>query len=99
MKRRSSSEEGCGLSSVSAVKILERAAAARLLQRERGEDAQADRAIGRRSGEQRVGDVVGLAESERQRQHDRLADARHDGVGQAIGGIELRRRVSPKTHA
>ena len=49
---------------------FEVALAARLLQGERGEDAQLDRGIGGRAREQRVGDVIGLAEAERQSELD-----------------------------
>ena len=38
--------------------------------------------------EQGVGDVIGLAEAERQRQHDVLADAVDDGIGDAIRIVE-----------
>jgi hypothetical protein len=57
---------------------------ARLLQGERGEDAQIDRRIGGRAIKQRVGDVIGLAQPERQRQHDILADAGDDRVDHAL---------------
>jgi hypothetical protein len=73
---------------------FEVALAARLLQRERGEDAQIDRGIRGRAREQRVGDVIGLAEAERQRQHDILADALDDRVGQAIRIFERDGRPS-----
>jgi hypothetical protein len=49
---------------------------------------EADRRVGRRAREQGVGDVVGLAEAERQRQHDVLADAGDDGIGDAIRIVE-----------
>ena len=62
--------------------------AARLLQCQRGEDVQADRCIRRGAREQGVGDVIGLAESERQRHHDVLADAVDDGIGDAIRIVE-----------
>ena len=58
------------------------------LQCQRGEDMEADRRVGRRAREQGVGDVVGLAEAERQRQHDVFADAGDDGVGDAIRMVE-----------
>ena len=58
------------------------------LQCQRGEDMESDRRVGRRAREQGVGDVVGLAEAERQRQHDVFADAGDDGVGDAIRIVE-----------
>ena len=58
------------------------------LQCQRGEDMEADRRVGRRAREQGVGDVVGLAEAERQRQHEVLADAGDDGIGDAIRIVE-----------
>ena len=64
---------------------------ARLLQGECGEDAQVDRRIGGGAGEQRVGDVIGLAQPERQRQHDILADAGDDRVGHALRICERNR--------
>jgi len=63
---------------------FEVALAARLLQGERGEDAQLDRGIGGRALKQRVGDVIGLAEAERHRQLDIFADAFDDRVGHTI---------------
>ena len=63
---------------------FEVALAARLLQGERGEDAKLDRGIGGRAREQRVGDVIGLAEAERQSELDIFADARDDRVGHPI---------------
>src|SRR5262249_61401442 len=44
---------------------LELIPAARLLQRQRGEDAQANRGVAGRARKQRVGDVIGLAQAER----------------------------------
>ena len=61
---------------------------ARPLQGERGEDAQPDRGIGRGAREQRVGDVVGFAQSERQGEHDGLADAGDDRIGHTVGIVE-----------
>ena len=58
------------------------------LQCQRCEDMEADRRVGRRAREQGVGDVVGLAEAERQRQHEVLADAGDDGIGDAIRIVE-----------
>ena len=74
---------------------FEVALAARLLQGERGEDAQLDRGIGGRAREQRVGDVIGLAEAERHRQLDIFADAFDDRVGHPIRIFE---RDGPPSH-
>jgi len=74
---------------------FEVALAARLLQGERGEDAQLDRGIGDRAREQRVGDVIGLAEAERHRQLDIFADAFDDRVGHPIRIFE---RDGPPSH-
>jgi len=54
-----------------------------------------DRGIGGRAREQRVGDVIGLAEAERHRQLDIFADARDDRIGQAIRIFE---RDGPPSH-
>ena len=78
---------------------LQLRAGMRLCQRQRGENAQADGGVGHRAGKQRIGHVIGLAEPERQRQHDLLADARDDRVGEAVGGIEWRRRGFRNCHA
>ena len=61
-------------------------------QRERGEDGEPDRRIDRGLGVQRIDDVIGLAEAERQREHDRLADFLDDGVGDPRRIVEQRRR-------
>src|SRR5271156_342885 len=45
----------------------------RLFKGERGEDRERNRRVRRRAAENRVGDVVRLAESERQSEHDLLA--------------------------
>jgi hypothetical protein len=62
--------------------------AARRLQCQRGEDMEPDRRVGGRAREQGVGDMVGLAEAERQRQHEFFPDAGDDGVGDAIRIVE-----------
>ena len=78
---------------------FEIAVAARLLERQRGEDAKADRWIGGRAGEQRVGDVIGFAEPERQRQRDRFADASDDLVGHALRICERDRSAAAMRNA
>jgi len=77
---------------------FEVALAARLLQGERGEDAKLDRGIGGRARKQRVGDVIGLAEAERHRQLDILADARDDRVGRPIRIFERDGRAASTRH-
>ena len=62
--------------------VLQFALGARRLQRQRGEDGQSDRAVGGRLGVKRIGDVIGFAETERQRQHDGLADLLDDRIGE-----------------
>ena len=57
----------------------------RLLQRQRREDFQLDRWISGCPGKQGVGDVVRLAEPERQAEHDGLADVGDDPVGNRLG--------------
>ncbi len=59
---------------------------------------QPDRAVGRRAGVERVGDVVGLAEAERQRQHDGLADPLDDRVGQPLRIVEGDRAAARTSH-
>ena len=61
---------------------------ARRLQCERGEDVEPDRGIVRRAGKQGIGDVIGLAEAERQRQHEVPAHAIDDGIGDAVRIVE-----------
>jgi hypothetical protein len=56
----------------------------RFLKGQRGEDAQMHRRIGGGAREHRIGDVIGLAEAERQSEHDLLADAGNDRVGHFI---------------
>ena len=53
---------------------LQLALGARRFERQRGEDGEIDRAVGGRLGVERVGDVIGLAETERQSEHDGLAN-------------------------
>ena len=49
--------------------------AGRLAQAERGEDREVERGVGARAAEEFVGDEVGLADAERQRQHHPFAHA------------------------
>ncbi len=77
---------------------LELGPAARPLQRERGEDAQPDRGIRRRARKQRIGDVIGFAESQRQRQHDVLAHTGDDRCDETIGIFERNRRAAVTRH-
>jgi len=60
-------------------------ASARLLQCQRGEDAQVERAVRLRAREQGIGDVVRFAEAKRQPEHDVLADASNDRIGETVG--------------
>ena len=62
--------------------VFEIAVGARRFERQRGENGQRYRAVGHRLGEQRIGDVIGLAEAKRQRQHDGLADFFDDCLGE-----------------
>src|SRR5262249_35135761 len=57
-----------------------------------------DRGIGGRAGEQRVGDVIGFAEPERQSERDRLADAGDDLVGHALRICECDRSARAARH-
>ena len=57
----------------------------RLLQRQRGEESEIDRAVGGRTRIERVDDVVGLAEPERQPDHELPADIADDVLGDRIG--------------
>jgi hypothetical protein len=77
---------------------FEIALAARRLERECGEDAQPDRWIGDRAGEQRIGDVIGFAQPERQSERDRLADAGDDFVGHALRICECDRSARAARH-
>jgi hypothetical protein len=61
---------------------------ARRLQRQPGEDMEANRWVGRSAREQGIGDMIGLAEAERQRQYDIPADAIDDGIGDTIRIVE-----------
>src|SRR5262249_18947721 len=60
-------------------------AAARLLERQRGEDDELERAVCLRAREERIGDVVRFTEPKRQPEHDAIADARDDRIGETIG--------------
>ena len=67
-------------------------------------DGQVDLRVAQRPAVERIGDMVRLAEAERQRQDDRLADRRDHRVGQRIGlGEALRhqlfRRCQPSSGA
>ena len=57
----------------------------RLFQRQRGKEGQVDRAVGGRARVERIDDVVGLAEPERQPDHqigpDIADDILHNGIG------------------
>ncbi len=64
---------------------------ARLLERQGGEDAEMNRGVGGRARKQGIGDVIGLAEAERQSQHDGLADTGDDRIGHLICVIEVAR--------
>ena len=67
----------------------------RLFQRQRGEEGQVDGAVGGGAGVERVGDVVGLAEPERQADHEVGADIADDVLRNVIGvGEFLRHRDS-----
>ena len=77
---------------------LEFAARPRPLQRQRREDAQMDGWVGGGARVERIGDVIGLAEAERQRQHDPLADAADDRLGDLIGILETDRRTAAAGH-
>ena len=68
---------------------------ARRFQRQRGEDGQPDRTVGDRLGIERIGDVIGLAEAERQGEHDGLADFLDDCVGQPRRIVEMRAGPAP----
>ncbi len=76
---------------------LEAGPRARLLERQRCEDSKMDRRIGRGAREQGIGDVIGLAEPERQSEHDLLADAGDDRLGETIGVVEPD-RTAAATH-
>ncbi len=70
---------------------LEGALRPRLLQGECGEDAQPDRAVGGGTRIERVDHVVGLAEAERQAEHDLAADAVDDRLRDFIRVAEAGR--------
>ena len=57
----------------------------RLLQCQRGEESEIDRAVGGRTGIERVDDVVGLAEPERQPDHELSADIADDVICDCFG--------------
>ena len=61
---------------------------ARNFKRQCRQDAQTDRRIVDGARRQRIGDVIGLAESERQRQHDLAADPRDNSFRQPSGIVE-----------
>src|SRR5581483_9741945 len=54
-------------------------------QRQRSEDRELDVRVGGRSRKQRVDNVIGLAEPERQAKHDALADAGNDRLRNRAG--------------
>ncbi len=54
------------------------------LEREGGEDVQLDRSVLHRAAEQRIGDMVRLAQAERQAEHDPAPHLRDDGVCQGV---------------
>ena len=56
----------------------------RLLQGQRGENAQLDRRIGNRARVERIRHVIGLADAERQPENNILADPRDDGFGKTL---------------
>jgi hypothetical protein len=60
---------------------LQQAAGPRLLQRQGGEQGQTDAAVGRSTRIQRVDDMVGLAEPERQSDHEMGPDVADDIFG------------------
>ena len=55
--------------------LFQLARAGGLAQAERGEDGQVERGVGARAAEELVGDEIGFADAERQRQHHPLAHA------------------------
>jgi hypothetical protein len=57
----------------------------RLLQRQRREEGQVDRTVGACTRVERVDDVVGLAEPERQSHHELPADIADDVIGDRFG--------------
>ena len=67
----------------------------RLFQRQRGEERQIDRAVGAGARIERVDDVVGLAEPERQADHQIGPDIADDVLGDRLRvGKQFRHRVS-----
>ena len=79
VQRRVSGEQALGDGVKEAAFQL--ALGARGLQCQRRENGQVDRGVGRSPGIERIGDVIGLAEAERQGEHDRLADLLDNRVG------------------
>ena len=79
----------------------------RLLQRQRGEEGQVEIAIGSGPPIERIDDVIGLAESQRQSHHQMRTDIADDvignrgGIGENLGhqGIHGRRSLSFSTFA
>ncbi|KAH2811748.1 hypothetical protein KXV85_005258, partial [Aspergillus fumigatus] len=64
---------------------FEQACRPRLLQGQRREQRKLDGGIGRRAGIERIDDVVGLAEPERQAHHEVLADVADDFIDDRVG--------------
>ena len=78
---------------------LEVAAGARPRQRQCGQDRQLQRRVGERAPVEFIGDEIGLADAERQAEHDTLADARERGVDAFVDRGEDLRQISARARA
>ncbi len=69
----------------------------RLFQRQRGKERQVDRAVGGGAGVERIDDVVGLAEPERQSDHEVGSDIADDVLRDRFGvGEQLWHQMRPR---
>ena len=69
----------------------------RLFQRQRGKERQLDGAVGGGAGVQRIDDVIGLAETERQADHEVGSDVADDVLRDRFGvGEQLWHQMRPR---